>query len=1239
MKEENIDVAMLQETLTKNSEKIKIAGYNSYTNIMNNPRHFRGVVTLVKKKLKSKKIEQAIPCGENVEVLAVSVLCQTSEVVIYNIYNSPNHGELEISEVLQHASAHPAVVAGDMNTHHPRINPPGITTIDAAGRHIDVMLQEYPLVKLLNTREATHEKGAALDLMLVSSSLSSRATWRVHPHLYSDHFAVVAEVNAHTPTPPPFTPRWNTKRADWSAFQGGIRRWSQGYEPPGELEEHNNDIVEALNKAAEGSIPLTKQFKSTKSDHWYYSNRVKELKHRLNTVRTNYLKHKSNKNLELLRSTRELIAKELNTIKHEKWMEWCESINSHTNLPSLWAHLNTARGKSKSNSGCLPDPIREAEKIMLQFKNRRNSTNLPRKTINKLQELRPRRLTQVNESCAAPAVTDAPFTPAELAAVLKAGRDTAPGKDRVTHSMVKNAGPEGHEALLELYNHSLSDGKLPSAWKKSITIPVPKPDGTYRPIELLPCVGKTMEKMIKNRIEHQIGPLNPNLFAYQKGKGTQQALASIHNLLHKPNAQVITIDLEKAFELCNSDVILHLLSKKGIKGRLLQWVKDFLQGRTSQVLLHGHLSNSRAFENGTPQGSSLSPLLFNLVMEEVLTIPHNADTYLCSFADDLTIVIVGRTAMEDARQALRLMEDKCEELGLKINVKKTEAIQIKQPQQQQQQCNNLKLQGKSIKFVDTHKILGIVLNRSLQWNAHIEHVMERIQPRLNIMRAMTSYKLGLNLNIIRTFYVACIRSIVDCAAPSLVTAPPGVIARLEKMQNQALRIMTGAPPWAKLTNLRMETNLPKIEVRIKQITASFTAQISRSEDMRPLTENILESINIVNRQGLYQQTTQPDSQLQSQQALQRPQHPPPPVPLKSWSACAARSLQAMSVSPAALRSTDDAHPGYIQPPPWEDEGIYVTLTTHKDKSSLSLEDKSRIKVLIHEASSKGNTTSYFTDGSVDPQRHTAGCAFVSSYETASFRLSNGSSTLQAELAAIMMALRHATSMAHDSTQVQIFTDSMSSIMVLTKREVQDNIHLITSIRCSIQQLKAQQRQVQFYWLPSHIDIHGNERADAAAKEALLLPRVNIHLPPSMSSLKHTIRKFSHRTIKAQHENELLQQSPSARWYSQATNLEELVVPPTMPRRLSAILHRLRLGFPCWEELRGEERPCEHCGEETLTPLLHYLLECEATQQLRSRTTTHAPPHPDPRMQAAAIARTLVEDADRHDFLCTKPPPK
>ena len=87
-----------------------------------------------------------------------------------------------------------------------------------------------------------------------------------------------------------------------------------------------------------------------------------------------------------------------------------------------------------------------------------------------------------NIYCDIPDDTDRPFTMQELHAVLKTGKDTAPGADLITNSMVHQAGPEGHQAILDLLNHSLAEGALPKSWKESIVVPIPKPDGGHRPI-------------------------------------------------------------------------------------------------------------------------------------------------------------------------------------------------------------------------------------------------------------------------------------------------------------------------------------------------------------------------------------------------------------------------------------------------------------------------------------------------------------------------------------------------------------------------------------------------------------------------------------------------------------------------------------------------------------------------------------------------------------------------------------
>ena len=314
----------------------------------------------------------------------------------------------------------------------------------------------------------------------------------------------------------------------------------------------------------------------------------------------------------------------------------------------------------------------------------------------------------------------------------------------------------------------------------------------------------------------------------------------------------------------------------------------------------------------------------------------------------------------------------------------------------------------------------------------------------------------------------------------------------------------------------------------------------------------------------------------------------------AWTISAARSLQAMGVGPALLSPTDAPNSGYTPPAPWEDSSIEVTFTTQKGKDSLNLEDRKDIRHKIQEALRSANTTNYFTDGSVDPTANTAGCGFFTNGSTASFRLSNGSSTLQAELAAIVMALREAVATAQAGISIQIFTDSMASISVLNNRENSDNTHLITSALHLIQQLQSGGTRVKFIWLPSHIDVEGNEKADAAAKEGLLLPRITISVPPSLSNIKQLIKRSAQNTIRTEHLVENIRDSPSAAWYTHATGHLPLVVPSTMPRRLSCILHRLRLGYPCWEELRDEERACDHCEEETWAPLLQYLLECEAT---------------------------------------------
>ena len=288
-----------------------------------------------------------------------------------------------------------------------------------------------------------------------------------------------------------------------------------------------------------------------------------------------------------------------------------------------------------------------------------------------------------------------------------------------------------------------------------------------------------------------------------------------------------------------------------------------------------------------------------------------------------------------------------------------------------------------------------------------------------------------------------------------------------------------------------------------------------------------------------------------------------------------------------------------------------------------------------------NQLLYFTDGSVYRESSSAECVFVSREATTVYRLSNGASTLQTELAAIWKALQHAHA-ANSRDNVTIITDSLSAINILGHTTFEDNIHLTTSIVHIIQQMRQQNRQVLLVWIPSHIGIPGNEAADAAANEGRLQQQVTLPVPLTLTNLRSKVNRAALAVTASQHRAEVLRESPSAVWYSLATGLQPPHVPPTMSRELANITHRLRLGFHCWEIINGDVKYCEYCENVTMEPLNHYLLECPATERVRTlanyqREATADPAHSS--RGAPMLVRRLLECPEAITYMRFYPPPR
>ncbi|XP_063590519.1 uncharacterized protein LOC134767451 [Penaeus indicus] len=268
----------------------------------------------------------------------------------------------------------------------------------------------------------------------------------------------------------------------------------------------------------------------------------------------------------------------------------------------------------------------------------------------------------------------------------------------------------------------------------------------------------------------------------------------------------------------------------------------------------------------------------------------------------------------------------------------------------------------------------------------------------------------------------------------------------------------------------------------------------------------------------------------------------------------------------------------------------------------------------------------------------AGSGFIHKDKVFKTRIRDGSSTLQAELYAIKAALTHALLL--QESHVYILTDSLAALQVLQKESVSDNIALTTAIHFKITQLKDQEKSVSFMWIPSHVGIKGNEAADKAAKDSLQQHHLKL-IKPSLSNIKSRARETTKEISKIQHQVWVQAGSPSATWYSIATDYIPITIPKSMSRRDAVIIHRLRLGYRCnWEIQFRVPKACSHCHDIVEEPLIHYILECPVLNSIRSRHLQDIPHNQEELLQVAALSsKTFLESEERFKIISRFPPPR
>ncbi len=260
-------------------------------------------------------------------------------------------------------------------------------------------------------------------------------------------------------------------------------------------------------------------------------------------------------------------------------------------------------------------------------------------------------------------------------------------------------------------------------------------------------------------------------------------------------AATVMIDLSKAFDTINHDLLLRKLSTYGVRGKELLWFTDYLAGRKQRVVVDGVSSEWANISMGVPQGSILGPLLFLIFVNDLPDAVEECSTNL--YADDTTIysadadpAVLGARVEGDLGRVAGWINSN----GLRMNVAKTQLMVLSR--KGKRACGDadsvqVKVGDVELKKQDCVRYLGVEIDKDLTWKSHIEKVHQQCMGKLAVIRRAGSY---LPCHIRKLLYQAFILPHLDYCSVVWNSCGQGLSDRVERIQNYALRMILRKPP-------------------------------------------------------------------------------------------------------------------------------------------------------------------------------------------------------------------------------------------------------------------------------------------------------------------------------------------------------------------------------------------------------------------------------------------------------------
>ena len=865
--------------------------------------------------------------------------------------------------------------------------------------------------------------------------------------------------------------------------------------------------------------------------------------------------------------------------KKKSWINFTSSLNSHISPTIMWNKIKTLKGVPFTQIKTLlvgqtvfTDPKEITNQIGQYFYSNSSNSSLNPDFLKFKETQELITLSSPSTTTSQGSILNDPITMSELNSSLEGKKSNSCGPDNIPFLFLQNISIKGKILLLELYNNVWSSGIIPSLWKNASITPIPKkeqdkhkPSG-YRPISVLCNLSKTLEKIISNRLNwyvQRFNLLSPNQHGFRKSHSTSDCHVKIETEIlesyaNKQTMILISLDLQKAYDTVWRHRVLNILRKWHINGQMLQFIISFLKERSFQVRINEHMSDKFDLENGVPQGSPLSILLFQAAINNLPDeISHPVKSIM--FADDTHIYLKGKNIKSMTRQLQDCLNDLskwCFHSGFIFSPEKTKCIMFTKKKQSSKP--KLFLGNTPLPFVNNIKILGLMFESKLTWKPHISKTKTTTTKSINILKTLSHAEWGAESNILINLYRSLVRSKLDYGSICYTNANPNILKTIDIIHNSGLRVATGAFRSSPIPSILSISGEPPLHIRRIKLALNYIARILSSpvnSTLPFLTQNRFANTFCSNPN------------------LKKP--------------LGQRMLYEMShtnIDPNLIIKQECS-----VVPPWRVPTFLVdtSLADHSKKETLNVIYKNVFNEIMDSFPSEPQI---YTDAS--KTNSGVAIAIINGEQSISYKLPDHNSIYTAEYIALLEGV-HLAIQLPDPT-INICTDSLSAL-----NNLKYNSHSsILAIKIS-NIIENANKNIRFIWTPGHSGIDGNEKADKAAREAVNNPLTEIRTYSSLIDIHRNVNTYCTNLWESE-----WRRTPNNKLREIKNTTEYWPKPHTSNRKDEVVINRLRIGHSKMSHghLMRREEPamCLTCGEPLTVKhlLIHCRIHIDARKSLK-----------------------------------------